>query len=177
VNAESSLDLNQFIRTVPDFPKPGILFYDITTLLVSPLAFREAIRRMADRFRENRIDLVAAAEARGFLFAAPLALELNAGLVPIRKKGKLPYHTMSYSYGLEYGADTVEIHRDAVPAGANVLMVDDLLATGGTMNACCKLVEQSGGKVAGCGFLIELTSLGGRKTLGSYDTFSLLQYE
>ena len=167
-------DLRSFIRDVPDFPKPGILFRDITPLLASPEAFRAAVQYMAEPFRDRPIDLVAAAEARGFVFAAPLALELRAGFVPIRKPGKLPYETHSYSYELEYGTNTVEMHRDAVVAGHRILLVDDVLATGGTMEACCKLVEQAGGQIVACVFLLELAYLHGRNRLKPYEIHSVL---
>jgi adenine phosphoribosyltransferase len=132
---------------------------------------------MAAPFRAERIELVAAAEARGFIFAAPLAVRLGAGLVPIRKPGKLPCQTLSYTYQLEYGSDTLQIHADVVPRGANVLVVDDLLATGGTVEACCRLVEQAGGRVAGCAFLVELAGLGGAQRIAQYKTLSLIKYE
>ncbi len=177
MSASSELNLSDFIRDIPDFPKPGILFRDITPLLSDPAAFTAAVQRMAEPFRDAHIDLIAAAEARGFLFAAPLAVELGIGLVPIRKPGKLPAETLDYSYQLEYGSDTLEIHADAIPAGANVLVVDDLLATGGTIQACCKLVEKAGGRVAGCLFLVELTDLGGAKLISDYRTISLIQYD
>ena len=170
-------NLADYIRGIPDFPKPGILFRDITPLLSAPAALREAIRRLADPFRLLGVDLVAAAEARGFIFAAPLALELNAGLVPIRKPGKLPCKTLSYTYQLEYGSDTLQIHADAIHPGAKVLIVDDLLATGGTVEACCRMVEQAGGQVSGCAFVIELVGLGGRKRIAQYPTVSLIQYD
>jgi len=173
----TDLKLTEFIRDVPDFPKPGILFRDITPLLAVPRAFRQAVARLADPFRDAKIDVVAAAEARGFLFAAPLALELDAGLVPIRKPGKLPYETLSLTYELEYGTDTLEIHADAIPPGADVLVVDDLLATGGTIEACCQMVEKAGGKVAGCAFLIELAALGGAKRIDRYRMVSLIRYD
>ena len=173
----SDLELKDYIRDVPDFPKPGILFRDITPLLASPAAFREAIRRLAAAFGGQQIDAIAAAEARGFMFAAPLALELDTPLVPIRKPGKLPYETVSYTYDLEYGTDTLEMHVDGIPAGANVLIVDDLLATGGTIEACCRMVEKAGGKVAGCGFVIELCGLGGAKKIAQYKAVSLIQYD
>jgi adenine phosphoribosyltransferase len=168
--------LNDYIRSIPDFPKPGILFRDITPLLSHPAAFRRAVVELADPFRQKGIDVVAAAEARGFLFAAPVALELNAALVPLRKPGKLPFDTLSYSYDLEYGVDTLQIHADAISPGANVLIVDDLLATGGTIEACCRLVEKSGGTVAGCAVLIELTAQRGRQRIAKYPTVSLVQY-
>lgn len=165
------------IRTVPDFPKPGIQFRDITPLLANPAALRKAVHDLADHYRNHQIDVIAAAEARGFIFAAPLALELNRGFVPIRKPGKLPFDTRAFHYELEYGTDSLEMHTDAVQKGQRVLLVDDLLATGGTMDACCQLVEHAGAEVAGCAFIIELTSLGGAKRLAKYEPFSLLQYE
>jgi adenine phosphoribosyltransferase len=168
--------LEDFIREIPDFPKPGILFYDITPMLANPAALREAVKRMAEPYRNAGVNLVAAAEARGFIFAAPLALELNAGFVPVRKPGKLPFETHAFHYELEYGTDTLEIHRDGVAPGQTVLLVDDLLATGGTMEACCKLVEQSGAQIAGCVFLIELTGLQGAKRLAGYKPHSLITY-
>jgi adenine phosphoribosyltransferase len=171
------LKLTDHIRSIPDFPKPGILFYDITPLLACPQAFRQAIEEMAARARPLKVELVAAAEARGFLFAAPIALELGVPLVPIRKPGKLPYKTMAHTYQLEYGSDTLEIHVDAIPPGANVLVVDDLLATGGTVDACCQLIEKMGGKIAGCAFLIELAGLGGAKKLASHPVISLLHLD
>jgi adenine phosphoribosyltransferase len=175
--AENELKLTDHIRSIPDFPKEGILFRDITPLLAAPAALRQAVHAMAEPFRNDEIDVVAAAEARGFLFAAPVALDLGASLVPIRKPGKLPYETLSFSYELEYGTDTLEIHADAIPPSANVLVVDDLLATGGTVEACCRMVEKAGGNVAGCAFLIELVGLGGAKRIGRYKTVSLIKYD
>lgn len=172
----SQLNLSSYIRSIPDFPKPGILFRDITPLLAAPSAFRLAVVEMANPFRTEKIDVVVAAEARGFIFAAPVALELNAALVPVRKPGKLPFDTKSFSYDLEYGNDCLEIHTDAIPAGAKVLVVDDLLATGGTVEACCRLVESAGGCVAGCAFLIELAELNGAERIGQYKTVSLVKY-
>jgi adenine phosphoribosyltransferase len=173
----TKLKLTDYIRGIPDFPKPGILFRDITPLLASPAAFRQAVGELADHFRQAGIDVVAAAEARGFLFAAPLALELDAALVPIRKPGKLPHETLSFTYELEYGTDTLEMHADAIPSGANVLVVDDLLATGGTVEACCHMVEKAGGKVAGCAFVVELVGLGGAKRIADYEMVSLIKYD
>jgi adenine phosphoribosyltransferase len=170
------VELTDYIRTIPDFPKPGIQFRDITPLLKSPEAFREAIGRIADYYRDKQIDLIAAAEARGFIFAAPLALELNAGFVPIRKPGKLPFETHAFHYELEYGTDTLEMHADGFHQGQRVLLVDDLLATGGTMLACCRLTEQVGAQVVGCAFLIELSGLRGAERLKPYEVFSLIQY-
>ncbi|MDA7977609.1 MAG: adenine phosphoribosyltransferase [Pirellulales bacterium] len=172
----SSLDLKEFVRDIPDFPQPGILFRDITPLLLSPMALRESIRQLASNYAGQKIDAVAAAEARGFIFAAPLALELNVAFVPVRKPGKLPFNTHAFHYELEYGTDSLEIHIDGLSDGQRVLVVDDLLATGGTVEACCRLVEQCGASVMGTAFLIELESLGGAKRLESYEPFSLIQY-
>jgi adenine phosphoribosyltransferase len=171
-----AMDLNEFIRNIPDFPKPGIQFKDITPLLGDPGAFRETIARMADPFRGQKIDSLIAAEARGFIFAAPLALELGAAFVPVRKPGKLPYEKHSFSYDLEYGSDTLEMHKDAVTSGERVLVVDDLLATGGTVEACCKLLANNHVEIAGCLFCIELLGLGGRDRLKPYSVTSILQY-
>jgi adenine phosphoribosyltransferase len=171
------MDLARYIRAVPDFPKPGILFRDITPLLGNSQALRAAIQSMAEHYRSVKVDVVAAAEARGFIFAAPLALELNVGFVPVRKPGKLPFDTHAFHYELEYGSDTLEMHRDGIAPGQNVLLVDDLLATGGTVEACCRLVEKSGAKVVGCVFLIELASFGGAKRLAPYKPYSLIRYD
>lgn len=175
--SNGKIKLTDYVRDIPDYPKPGILFRDITPLLAAPAAFRRAIEMMAEHYRGQAIDFVAAAEARGFMFAAPLALDLNVGLIPIRKPGKLPCKTVSHSYALEYGTDTLHLHSDDLPAGANVVVIDDLLATGGTVEACCRLVEKVGGKVVGCAFVIELVDLGGRARIAQYDTLSLIQYE
>jgi adenine phosphoribosyltransferase len=172
----SALNLRDYMRTIPDFPKPGIMFIDVTPLLGDAAAFHQAVMEMANPFRSMKIDVVAAAEARGFIFAAPVALQLNAALVPIRKPKKLPSKTLSYTYDLEYGSDTLEIHADAIAPGAKVLVVDDLLATGGTIDACCKLVEKAGGTVVGCDFLIELTELKGAQKIAKYHTVSLIKY-
>jgi adenine phosphoribosyltransferase len=171
----TDLNLADYVRNIPDFPKPGILFRDITPLLAAPAAFRLAVVEMANPFRRDKIDVVAAAEARGFIFAAPVALELNASLVPIRKPGKLPYSTQALTYDLEYGSDTLEIHTDAIAPGSKVLVVDDLLATGGTVEACCRLVEKAGGIVVGCAFLIELADLKGADRIAQYKTISLVK--
>lgn len=172
-----SINLREFIRDIPDFPKPGILFRDITPLLASPTAFRSCILQFAEAFASQEIDVIVAAEARGFIFAAPLALELNVGFVPIRKPGKLPYETHRFDYDLEYGQDTLEMHVDGIQPNQNVLIVDDLLATGGTIEACCKLVEKNGANVACCAFLIELAGLGGRDRIGpNRDIFRLIEY-
>jgi adenine phosphoribosyltransferase len=170
-------NLADYIRAIPDFPKPGILFRDITPLLACPTAFRQAIQELAGPFRGKKVDMVAAAEARGFIFAAPLALELGAGLVPIRKPGKLPCKTLSHTYQLEYGTDTLQVHADAFLPGSQVLMVDDLLATGGTTAACCQMIERAGAQVVGCAFVIELAGLEGRKRIEGYPVVSLLRFD
>ena len=170
------MDLRSYIRDIPDFPKPGILFKDITPLLQSPEAFRYVIDRTARYFEGKHVDAVLAIEARGFLFGAALAYRLGKPLVPVRKQGKLPFETYAVTYSLEYGNDTVEMHKDGVVAGNRVAIVDDLLATGGTMAAACRLVEESGGKVEGLALVIELTELEGRKLLQGYDIFTLIEY-
>jgi len=172
-----NLDLAAYIRDIPDFPNPGILFKDITTLIKDPLAFHQAIDRLTEPFTEKRVDLVVGMESRGFLFAAPLAYKLSAGLVPVRKIGRLPAEAISASYALEYGQNTLEIHRDAIEPGQRVLIVDDLLATGGTVRATMELVERLGGSVVGLGFLVELLYLRGREKVGDrVPTISLIQY-
>lgn len=170
------MDLAKYIRDIPDFPKAGILFKDITPLLAEPKAFRYAIDQLAERYRNQPIDAVAAAEARGFLFAAPLALFLDRPLVPLRKPGKLPYKTHSLKYELEYGSAELHIHIDGISEGDRVLLLDDLLATGGTMQAACQLIDKAGGKVVECGFLVELGFLNGREKLLPYNVFSLIQF-
>lgn len=172
----AAVDLRQYVRDIPDFPKPGILFKDITPLLGNYDAYRSAIQQMADYFRAESIDVVTAAEARGFLFAAPLALELKVGFVPIRKPGKLPYQKRSYSYQLEYGTDTLEMHIDGIDAGQRVLVVDDLLATGGTVEACCRMIEECNAEIVSCAFLIELGFLNGASRLAPHPVYSLLKY-
>jgi adenine phosphoribosyltransferase len=171
------LDLRAFIRDIPDFPKPGIVFRDITPLMADAGALDESVRRLADVARPLRPEVVVAAEARGFLLGAALARELKAGFVLARKPGKLPYETVRAEYMLEYGTDALEVHSDAMAHGARVLVHDDLLATGGTATALCELVEQLGGVVVGCGFLIELAFLGGRERLKGYDVHALLRDE
>ncbi len=176
MTATISQDLKKHIRSIPDFPKPGILFRDITTLLNNPQAFKQAIDQLADRFKNQGITKVVGIESRGFLTAAPLAYLLGAGFIPVRKKGKLPYKVSSVSYELEYGQDSLEMHLDAVVKGEKVLIADDLLATGGTAGATCKLITQNGGLITGLGFLIELSDLKGREKLKPYDVFSLISY-
>ena len=168
--------LKALIRTVPDFPKPGILFYDITTLLKDRAGFAQLIDAFAAHYIGKGIDLVLGTEARGFIFAPAIAYRLNAGFIPVRKPNKLPAATNKASYDLEYGTDALEIHKDAIEPGQRVLLVDDLLATGGTMGATVQLVEGLGGKVAGIAFAIELDFLNGRNKLAGHDVFSLLHY-
>src|SRR6202522_2576404 len=170
-------NLKQLIREVPGFPKPGILFYDITTLLKNPTGFRGVIDGLKDHYSGAKVDVIVGIEARGFIFAPALAYALGAGFVPVRKPKKLPSETLRVSYDLEYGTDSLEMHKDALVEGSRVLIVDDLLATGGTASAVARLVEQAGGKIAGLGFAIELTFLHGRQKLEGYDVFSLLQYD
>jgi adenine phosphoribosyltransferase len=174
--SKDRVDLRKYIREVPDWPKKGILFYDITPLLGNAEAFKTAVDAMAADFAGKGIQYVGAVEARGFIFGLAVAERINAGFIPIRKKGKLPFKTVSITYGLEYGTDTLEIHCDAIPAGAKVLMVDDLLATGGTIKASCELVERLGGKIEGVVFLIELTELEGVKKLAGYNVKSIIRY-
>jgi adenine phosphoribosyltransferase len=168
--------LKEFIRDVPDFPQKGIIFKDLTPLFQDPRGLREAIEKLSHHYRNREIDIVVGAEARGFILASTVAYNLGAGFVPVRKPGKLPYEKISMSYALEYGTDTLEMHKDSIKKGQHVLLVDDLLATGGTMATCCKMVESLGGKIVGCAFLIELAFLNGRKMLDNYDVFSLITY-
>ena len=176
----SSLDcepLKKLIREVPDFPKKGILFYDITTLLKDKAGLATLIDALAEHYIKQDVDLVLGMEARGFIFAPALAYRLNAGFVPLRKPGKLPAVTVKFDYALEYGTNTLEIHKDAIQKGQRVLIVDDLLATGGTANATAKLARSLGAEIAGLGFVVELDFLKGRELLQGYDVFSLLHYE
>jgi adenine phosphoribosyltransferase len=168
--------LKLLIREVPDFPKPGVNFFDITTLLKDKEGFHDTIEALREHYKGQPIDVVAGIEARGYFFAPAVALALNAGFIPIRKPGKLPWQKCGIDYSLEYGMDRLEIHADAIEPGQRVLIIDDVLATGGTACAVAKLVEQVGGKVAGLGFVIELTFLTGRSKLNGYDLFSLLKY-
>src|ERR1700739_2631117 len=169
--------LKTLVRTVPDFPKPGILFYDITTLLKDKQGFATLIDALAEHYIGKHIDLVLGIEARGFIFGPALAYRLNAGFVPVRKPRKLPARTVRVTYDLEYGTDTLEIHEDAIESGQRVVLVDDLLATGGTMEATVKLVRQLGGEIAGLAFAVELDFLKGRDRFKDYDVFSLLHYD
>jgi adenine phosphoribosyltransferase len=169
--------LRELIRDVADFPKPGIVFKDITPLLAHPAGLSLAVEYLTQPFRHIRVDLVAGAESRGFIFGTAVARNLSAGFVPIRKPGRLPSETFSEEYALEYGTDRVEIHRDAIQPGDRVLMVDDLLATGGTMSACCKLVSSLGGQIVGVAVLIELAFLNGRALLRDYPVHSIITYD
>ncbi|MFY9270999.1 MAG: adenine phosphoribosyltransferase [Candidatus Manganitrophaceae bacterium] len=170
------MDLKSKIREVPNFPKEGILFYDITTLLMEPPAFREVIRRLADPFVDKKIDKVVAIESRGFIFGAPLAERLHAGLIPVRKPGKLPSEKIEQKYNLEYGSDSLAIHRDAISPGERVLIVDDLLATGGTMETTVNLVRQLQGEIEGLAFVVELLGLKGRERLNGIPITTLIVY-
>jgi len=170
-------DLKKLIREIPDHPKPGILFYDITTLLKDPRGFHTLVDQLCEHYKGNKVDIVAGIEARGFIFAPALAYRLGAGFVPVRKPKKLPWKTASVTYQLEYGSDQLEIHQDAVHAGQRVLLCDDLLATGGTASAALNLVRQLGGEIAGAAFAVELNFLKGRAKLAGVDVFSLLKYD
>ena len=170
------MDLKQYIRDIPDFPEPGILFRDITPLLRDTEAFKIVIDMMIDHYRNAAFDTIVAVESRGFLFGAPMAYQMRKSFVPVRKKGKLPAATHTAEYSLEYGSSIMEIHAGDVAEGDRVLIIDDLLATGGTLDATARLVEVSGGIVAGIGLVIELMDLGGRERLSDFDVFSLIQY-
>ena len=170
------MDLEKYIRTVEDFPKEGISFKDVTPLLKDGDAFRYAVKSIADKIRDLNVDVIEGPEARGFIFGAPVAYELGVGFVPVRKPGKLPAETVRYEYELEYGKDALEIHRDAIKKGARVAVLDDLLATGGTILSAVKLVEQLGGEVVHVGFLIELEFLNGRDNLKGYNISSMIKY-
>jgi adenine phosphoribosyltransferase len=170
------MDLASYIRDIPDFPKPGILYKDITPLLAEPRAFAEAIQKLCGHYQGQPVDAIAAAEARGFLFAAPMALTMKRPLVPLRKPGKLPYRTHALKYDLEYGSAELHVHIDGINKGQRVLLVDDVLATGGTLKAGCQLVEKAGGLVVGCAVLVELEFLKGRELLRPYDVFSVIRF-
>ncbi len=173
---DKKINLKSKVRRIPEFK--GVVFWDITPVLKDKACFKEIIKQLADHYRGKKIDLIVSNEARGFIVGAPLAYELGTGFVPIRKNGKLPYKCMDLTYKKEYESDTIQIHQDAISEGQNVLIIDDLLATGGTVKANIELVEKLGGKVAGIGFLIELGYLGGRKLLGDkYDVFSLIEFK
>ncbi|MBV8905148.1 MAG: adenine phosphoribosyltransferase [Acidobacteriia bacterium] len=170
-------DLKKLIREVPDFPRPGILFYDITTLLKDKCGFRAVIDALKHHYTDAQVDTVLGIEARGFIFAPALAYALGAGFVPVRKPKKLPAECVSVTYDLEYGTDSLQMHKDAIAQGHRVLIVDDLLATGGTASAAARMVQDVGGSVAGIGFVIELSFLRGRERLAGFDVYSLLQYD
>jgi adenine phosphoribosyltransferase len=170
-------NLRKLIRRIPDFPKKGIVFRDITPLLKNPSAVKQAVKKIVEKFKNKKIDVVVGAESRGFIFASLIANELHAGFVPVRKKGKLPWKTIEKEFELEYGKDAFEIHVDAVSKGDNVLIVDDLLATGGTAKATIDLVESLGGNVVGLAFIVELSFLNGRKKLNNYEVFSLIDFK
>ena len=169
-------DLKKHIREIPDYPKPGVLYYDITTLLADPWALRTTVDRFVERFMGQQVAKVVGMESRGFLFGPIVAYNLNAGFVPVRKPGKLPHRVLAESYELEYGQDTLEMHEDAIAPGERVLIVDDLVATGGTAKATASMVERAGGEVVGFGFIIELTFLNSRETLAGYEVESLIAY-
>jgi adenine phosphoribosyltransferase len=172
----SAETLRATIREIPDFPKPGILFYDITTVLKDPAAYKEAIDLMLEPYRDTPVDIVVGMESRGFIFSAPMAYELGTGFVPVRKLGKLPAETITVEYALEYGSNTLEIHRDAIQPGQRILIVDDLLATGGTVQGTIDLVERLKGEVVGLGFLVELDFLKGRERLEGRKVTSVIRY-
>jgi adenine phosphoribosyltransferase len=175
----SAAPIKSLIRTIAHYPRPGVMFRDITTLLKDPVGFKLTVNELLRRYREHKIDKVAAIESRGFILGAPLAFELAAGFVPLRKKGKLPAETVGQDYALEYGADRIEMHVDAVNAGEQVLLVDDLLATGGTAEASCKLIESAGARIVECCFVINLPELGGRRRLEEqgYGVHALVEFE
>jgi len=170
------MDLKKYIRDVPDFPKKGIIFKDITTLLKKPEPFKYAVDTIVNKYKDQDIDKVVSVEARGYIFGGVLAYSLNCGFVPVRKSGKLPSETLGMDYTLEYGTNTIEIHKDALKPGEKVLIFDDLLATGGTVQATCQLVEKLGAQVISCVFLIDLTFLKGAEKLKNYEVFSLIKY-
>jgi adenine phosphoribosyltransferase len=172
----SAEDLRARIREIPDFPKPGILFYDITTLLKDPASYRESVDLMVEPYVGDKVDAVVGMESRGFIFSGPIAYKLDAGFIPVRKLGKLPAETMSVEYALEYGSNTLQIHRDAIKPGQRILIVDDLLATGGTVRGTIELVERLKGDIVGLAFLVELSALKGRERLSGYRTTSVIRY-
>lgn len=170
------MDLKKYIADIPDFPEPGVIFRDVTPLLANKDAYQESIRLISEFAKDKKVDVIVGPEARGFLFGCPVALALQCGFVPVRKPGKLPREVISQSYDLEYGSNEIQMHSDSIQAGQNVLVVDDLLATGGTVEAAITLIEKMGGNVVGTAFLIELEALKGRELLKGYDVFSVLKY-
>jgi adenine phosphoribosyltransferase len=174
--AASGSWITELVRDIPDYPRPGVTFRDITPLLGHPEGFQRSVNELVERFQDTAIDRVLGIEARGFIFAAPVAFRIGAGFVPVRKAGKLPWAVAREEYQLEYGTDRLEIHRDAIHPGERLLIVDDVLATGGTAAACCRLVETLGGVIAGLGFLLEITELGGRERLGNHRVETLVSY-
>ena len=170
------MDLKKYIRDIPDFPQKGVMFRDITTLLKEPEPLKYVIDTVVEKYRNEKIDKLVSVEARGYIFGGAIAYILNCGFVPVRKPGKLPAETVALEYTLEYGKNTIEMHKDAIEPGERVLVFDDVLATGGTVQATCKLVEQLGGKVVACVFISDLTYLKGSEKLKGYDVFSLVQY-
>ena len=170
------MDLKKYIADIPDFPEPGVIFRDVTPLLANKDAYQESIRLISEFAKDKKVDVIVGPEARGFLFGCPVALALHCGFVPVRKPGKLPREVISQSYDLEYGSNEIQMHSDSIQAGQNVLVVDDLLATGGTVEAAITLIEKMGGNVVGTAFLIELEGLKGRELLKDYDVFSVLKY-
>lgn len=171
------MNLKEKIRTVPDWPAKGIMFRDITTLIQDSGAFRETCDQLYERYKDSKIDKIAGIDARGFIFGSVLAYKMDIGFIPVRKKGKLPYKTIEESYSLEYGANTIELHEDAVAKGEKVLIIDDLIATGGTVKAAINLIEKLGGEVFECAFVVELPDLKGREKLDGYKVFSLIEFE
>lgn len=170
------VDIKNFIRDIPDFPKPGILFKDITPLLQDPSAFQASVDQLIEQVDKKGCEAIVGIESRGFIFGAAMALQMGIGFIPVRKPGKLPYETISASYELEYGTDSIEIHKDALKKGQKVVIVDDLLATGGTMEACCRLVEGIGAEISSCNFVVELSFLNGREKLKGYNLKSLITF-
>lgn len=170
------MDLKKYIADIPDFPEPGVIFRDVTPLLANKDAYQESIRLISEFAKDKKVDVIVGPEARGFLFGCPVALALHCGFVPVRKPGKLPREVISQSYDLEYGSNEIQMHSDSIQAGQNVLVVDDLIATGGTVEAAITLIEKMGGNVVGTAFLIELEALKGRELLKGYDVFSVLKY-
>ena len=173
----NTIELKDYVRSIPDFPKPGIMFRDITPMLAAPEAFGFVIKQFAEHFRSKDVTAIIAAEARGFIFAAPLALELGAAFIPVRKPGKLPFDTHAFHYELEYGTDSLEMHTDALSEGDRVLLVDDLLATGGTIDTCIRMTEEAKATVVGCAFVIELDFLKARDRMEGHDILSLIHYD